>query len=73
MQQSDRPADSTPTNTNSNLWTPAELVEFSQSTSHELARETNLPIEWIRSLLTRNTVERINLNDNSAERITERK
>ncbi|XP_058791372.1 E3 ubiquitin-protein ligase HUWE1 isoform X2 [Phymastichus coffea] len=57
QRQNDRPAEGSSTTENSEVWTPAELVDFSQSSSNDLSRENSVPIDWIRSLLTDDTVE----------------
>lgn len=54
--QSERPTDGSTTE-NSEVWTPAELVDFSQSSSADLSRENSVPIDWIRRLLTDDNVE----------------
>ena len=55
-QQAERIVESSSTADNPDVWTPAELVVFSQSSSNDLSRENSVPIDWIRRFITDDNV-----------------
>ncbi|KAJ8683247.1 hypothetical protein QAD02_019039 [Eretmocerus hayati] len=57
QSQSERAAGNSSTNENSDVWTPAELVDFSQGSSNDLSRYNSVPIDWIRRILTEDNIE----------------